>query len=127
LLFLADENMPSNVATVLTVRGHAVRFVQEFGFGLSDEEVLKIAVKLDAVLLTRDQDFGRLIFEMGRQYPAGVVLFRLPSHEIISVVETLDSLPPTNQPLISYFTTWDRHGIRQRKLPSNRETLGLDT
>jgi predicted nuclease of predicted toxin-antitoxin system len=118
LLFLADENMPSNVATVLTVRGHAVRFVQEFGFGLSDEEVLKMAIKLDAVLLTRDQDFGRLIFEMGWQHPAGVVFFRLPSHEILSVVENLDSLPRTNQPLLGYFTTWDKHGIRQRRLPA---------
>jgi hypothetical protein len=109
--------MPSNVATVLTVRGHAVRFVQEFGFGLSDEEVLKKAVELGAVLLTRDQDFGRLIYEMGRQHPAGVVFFRLPSHEILSVVENLDSLPRTNQPLLGSFTTWDKHGIRQRRLP----------
>lgn len=109
--------MPSNVATVLTVRGHAVRFVQEFGFGLMDEEVLKIAVELGAVLLTRDQDFGRLIFEMGRQHPAGVVLFRLPSHEILSVMENLDSLPKTNQPLLGCFTTWDKLGIRQRKFP----------
>lgn len=109
--------MPSNVATVLTVRGHAVRFVQEFGFGLSDEEVLRKAVELGAVLLTRDQDFGRLIFEMGRQPPAGVVLFRLPSHEILSIVENLDSPPPTNHPLQGSFTTWDKHGLRQRRLP----------
>ena len=110
--------MPSNVATVLTVRGHAVRFVQEFGFGLTDEEVLKKAVELGAVLLIRDQDFGRLIFEMGREHPAGVVLFGLPSHEILSVAESLDSLPGTNQPLLGCFTTWDRHGIRQRRLPN---------
>lgn len=50
MLLLADEDLPSNVATVLTVRGHAVRFVQEFRFGLSDEVALKKAVEVGAVL-----------------------------------------------------------------------------
>lgn len=70
-VFLADENMPSNLATVLSARGHAVRFVQESGFGLPDLEVLGKAVELDAVLLTQDQDFGRLIFEQALNLPQG--------------------------------------------------------
>jgi hypothetical protein len=35
LFFLADENMPLNVATVLRLRDHEVRFVQEFEFRFS--------------------------------------------------------------------------------------------
>jgi len=46
--------------------------------GFRTKRVLKMVVELGAVLLTRGQDFGWLIFEMGRQHPAGVVFFRLP-------------------------------------------------
>jgi len=118
LLFLADENIPSEVATSLTLRGHGVRSMQEFGFGLPDEEVLQKARELGAILLTRDQDFGRLIFEAEKLPPKGVVLFRLPSDLIIRAVESFDELSSSDRPLENCFTTWDKHGIRQRKFPA---------
>jgi len=49
--------------------------MQEFGFGLPDEKVLQKARELGAILLTRDQDFDRLIFEAETLPPKGVVLF----------------------------------------------------
>ncbi|HKP95291.1 MAG TPA: DUF5615 family PIN-like protein [Fibrobacteria bacterium] len=86
-----DENMPSAVVTALTLHGHAVRSMQEFGFGIPDEGVMSKARELGAVLLTRDHDFGRLIFEGGMPPPAGVVLFRLPSSQINSAIEGFNS------------------------------------
>ena len=47
--------MPLNVATVVTERVHGVRFVRQFGFGLSDEALLKEPVALGAVRQTREK------------------------------------------------------------------------
>jgi hypothetical protein len=92
--------------------------MQEFGFGLPDDSVINKARELGAVLLTRDHDFGRLIFESGMPPPAGVVLFRLPSSQITSVIESFNSPAGKNLILDGFFTTWDQHGFRQRKLPA---------
>ena len=43
----------------------------------SDEEIFARAAEEQRVLITRDKDFGELIYRSGRLLPAGVVLLRL--------------------------------------------------
>jgi predicted nuclease of predicted toxin-antitoxin system len=55
---LIDENMPRSLAAILRASGLSVWDVREIGLrGQSDDEVLKAAIGLDAVIVTRDRGF----------------------------------------------------------------------
>ena len=73
---LADECCDGDLVLLLRQAGHDVRYVAEGDAGRSDDEVLRLAVREDRVLLTEDTDFGELVVRLGK--PAvGVVLLRL--------------------------------------------------
>ena len=44
--------------------------------GVSDEAVLELANREEAMLLTADKDFGEIVFRLGK-LAAGVILLRL--------------------------------------------------
>lgn len=44
--------------------------------GITDEEILKMAVDMEAILLTEDKDFGELTFRL-RKKNKGIVLTRM--------------------------------------------------
>ena len=76
--FLLDQNIDHRLAVYLRALGHDVTAIAyDYPHGLSDEEVLAIAVREKRILLTYDRaDFGELIF--GYNHPhCGVILFRL--------------------------------------------------
>jgi len=73
---LADESIPRTVITLLRERGYDIASVYELKPGMSDEEVVELAVKEQRVIVTFDKDFGRIaIFEPG--IPC-VILLRIP-------------------------------------------------
>jgi predicted nuclease of predicted toxin-antitoxin system len=76
---LLDEDVYAVTGRFLKELNHEVSSVREFGLsGSSDEEILFFARKRSAVLLTRDRDFGHLVFVKGMG--AGVIYLRvLPS------------------------------------------------
>lgn len=55
---------------------HTVWYVAEMAPGLPAQEVLELANRQEAVLLTADKDFGELLFRQGAIHQ-GVVLLRL--------------------------------------------------
>ena len=57
--------------------GHDVLYVAEMGRGISDEVVLDVANRQDAVLITADLGFGDMVLRQ-RRFTAGVLLVRLP-------------------------------------------------
>lgn len=74
--FVADENVSHRVVERLRADGHDVMLIAGKLSGMSDTDVLKLAEAETRVLITEDQDFGRLIFrqQLGVQ---GVVLLEL--------------------------------------------------
>jgi predicted nuclease of predicted toxin-antitoxin system len=73
--FLADEGVDFRLVTALRERYPVVSIAEE-NPSVTDEEVLKLAVDTDSVLLTEDKDFGEMVFRRGLSLP-GVVLIRL--------------------------------------------------
>lgn len=76
---LADESVDMAVVRALRRDQHDVRAVTEDRPGISDFEVMDLAVAEERVLITEDRDFGRLFHARGadlpvlyRRYPAGV-------------------------------------------------------
>lgn len=62
MLFLIDENVPDGVARAIAARGHEVRLVREhLVAGTPDEVVAAAAADIDAIIVTSDRDFVRII------------------------------------------------------------------
>lgn len=51
-MFLANENFPRPGTIILRENGFAVKSIQEDSPGISDQEVIKIALGLNLIILT---------------------------------------------------------------------------
>lgn len=78
--FISDESVDAYITQVLRENHYEVVSVSESFPGVSDEEVLKIAVKENAILITEDKDFGELVFRLQKENK-GILLIRLSGIE----------------------------------------------
>ncbi|MGB3780003.1 MAG: DUF5615 family PIN-like protein [Tunicatimonas sp.] len=74
--FIADEGVDSQIVEKLRDEGHDVYYVAEHKAGTLDEVILKIANQEDRILMTRDKDFGELVYRL-KQVHSGIILNRL--------------------------------------------------
>jgi predicted nuclease of predicted toxin-antitoxin system len=75
--FLADQDVWKATVDLLRAWGHDVITASELDLArASDEELLKVARSEDRILVTRDSDFGSLVF-LGNFPSAGVVFLRI--------------------------------------------------
>ena len=74
--FLANENFPRPSTLLLRDKGFDVKSIQEEFAGISDEEVIKIALELYLIILTFDRDYWELIFKYAVANPPSVIFFR---------------------------------------------------
>jgi predicted nuclease of predicted toxin-antitoxin system len=74
--FVADENVSGAVINRLRSEGHEVWSASEHMAGAADPFVLQTSVRLGALLLTEDKDFGELVYRLGAE-SGGVLLIRL--------------------------------------------------
>ncbi|MCZ7583606.1 MAG: DUF5615 family PIN-like protein [Deltaproteobacteria bacterium] len=73
---VADESVDRSIVDSLRKAGHHVSYIAEQHASISDSEVLKIANREKAILVTADKDFGEMIVRLKR-LSEGVVLLRL--------------------------------------------------
>ncbi|MCB1089297.1 MAG: DUF5615 family PIN-like protein [Verrucomicrobiae bacterium] len=73
---VADENLDRTVIERLREAGHVVWAIVEMAPGISDDDVLSLANREEATLITEDKDFGELAFRR-RLIHRGVLLVRL--------------------------------------------------
>lgn len=112
--FLANENF--SLASVLLLRkdGFDVTSISELNPGISDLEVLEMAMKESRIILTHDSDYGAIIFKLGLKPPEGVIYFRLdkfqPEEPALILMEALK----TDLRMDNTLTVIDRSSIRQR-------------
>ena len=105
--FLLDENVDARLRPFLMAAGHDVTaIIHDYPAALDDNTVLSIAVRESRVILTRDTDFGELIYREKRPH-AGVILLRLRAralwHLQSRVTQAIDRL--TNEPQFLVVTT----------------------
>jgi predicted nuclease of predicted toxin-antitoxin system len=74
--FVADESIDQEIVKRVREDGHTVSYVAEMDPGISDDDVLRLANKQSALLITADRDFGELVFRQ-RLATNGVLLIRL--------------------------------------------------
>jgi predicted nuclease of predicted toxin-antitoxin system len=76
MMLVADESVDFTIVEQLRASGLEVYAIVEEIPSITDEEVLSIAVRMNAPLITEDKDFGELVFRL-RLPHRGVILLRL--------------------------------------------------
>ncbi len=114
--FVADEGMDQQIVELLRRNGYDVLYIAEFAKGSLDDVILKSANDEDRILMTRDKDFGELVFR-DKKVHAGIILNRL--HELSSEDKArmvLKVIEDYQDELLGAFTVIQPHKIRIRKL-----------
>ncbi len=74
--FLLDQDVYAVTKRFLSNLGHDVVPVAQIGLSrAADEEILRVAQELERILVTRDRDFGNLVFV--RALGSGVLYLRI--------------------------------------------------
>ncbi len=120
---LADQDVWKMTVDLLKHWGHDVLTAEEVGMARgTDEELLKEARRDDRIFITRDKDFGYLVF-FGHIDCAGVILLRMSPKKTEEVHAELGRLlkEHAQAELQEYFTTVEpkRHRMRPREFPSS--------
>lgn len=93
--------------------GYNVLYVAENNHGIPDTDVLDMAVKNKAILITRDSDFGELIFFLWvRVKDMSLIYIRADMEKVDTVI--FDVLKNTKE--TGEFIVVGMHTIRKKKL-----------
>jgi predicted nuclease of predicted toxin-antitoxin system len=112
---VADENLAYRMIKALRNEGFEVLSIEEDTPSIPDDNVLSVAVKEDALLITEDKDFGDLV--MLHKLPhRGILLIRLAGVETDEkVIRTLEVIRTYGEELQGSFTVLDACRVRLRK------------
>ena len=73
---VADESVDFPIVQFLRRQGLEVHAIAEEEPSIADEDVLSLAVRQNALLITEDKDFGELVYRL-RLPHRGIILLRL--------------------------------------------------
>jgi predicted nuclease of predicted toxin-antitoxin system len=73
---LANENFPLKSSHILRDRGFDIKIMGVEYSGITDREVMEIAILEERTILTFDRHYGELIFRHGYRPPCGVIYLR---------------------------------------------------
>jgi predicted nuclease of predicted toxin-antitoxin system len=99
----------------LMENGYDIKSVRNIDPRMADDEILKIAVSDDRMVMTMDKDFGELIYNSGLVH-SGVLLLRLEdtkSDEKVKIVEKILSL--YKEKLLNNFCVYQKAKFRIKK------------
>ena len=90
--FKVDENLPIEVADLLTAAGHDAATVNDQGVGgAKDPDLAGLVRRESRVLVTLDGGFGDIRTYPPHEYP-GLVVFRLPRQDKAFVLQVCERL-----------------------------------
>ena len=90
--FKVDENLPIEVADLLTAAGHDAATVNHEGVGgAKDPDLAGLVQREQRVLVTLDGGFGDIRSHPPHEYP-GLVVLRLPRQDKAFVLQTCQRL-----------------------------------
>ena len=114
--FIANENIPLASVNVLKLAGFDIVSVGNELSGITDKEVMDIAVKEERTIITLDKDYGELVFKYGYKPAAGVIIIRWQNFEPEEPGNYLKNLFTTADINYNYAVTIiDKSSLRQRK------------
>jgi predicted nuclease of predicted toxin-antitoxin system len=114
--FVADEGVDRSLVVLLRQSSHDVLYFAETDSGTDDEVILTLAKTEERILITRDKDFGELVYRMNKLH-SGIILIRAEelSSKIRSQLVT-DFIQANLDKLSSYFIVIQPGTARFRKM-----------
>ena len=112
--FLANENLPAPSIEFLRNNKIDVVSIAERNPGVTDEDVMKIAIDEQRTIVTHDSDYGELIYKLGYKPEAGVIYFRIYNFEPDDPGKILLDLINRNFKFNNSLTVISEGAIRQR-------------
>ena len=113
---LANENFPLHSARILRAAGFDIEVVGVEFAGITDREVMEMAVRGGRTIVTFDRHYGELSFRDGYRPPSGVIYLRWkrlgPEEPGRYLAELLKS---TEIDFAHALTVIDENTIRQRR------------
>ncbi|MBP7050378.1 MAG: DUF5615 family PIN-like protein [Phycisphaerae bacterium] len=116
--FLANENFPLRSVNLLQAEGFDVKAVAVEFAGITDREVMEMAIREGRIILTFYHHYGALIFRDGYRPPAGVIYLRWrqfrpedPGRYLVGLLKS------TEAAFSNALTVIDEDTIRQRRYP----------
>ena len=79
--FIANENFPGPSIQILRSNYIDILSIAEQNPGITDQEVMKIAIQEKRTIVTHDGDYGELIYKLGYKPEAGVIYYRIFNFE----------------------------------------------
>ena len=61
-MIIVDENVDQRYIDLLIAHGHDIYLIRDYHQGISDRQVIELALNKKAWVLTEDKDFGELVF-----------------------------------------------------------------
>lgn len=115
---IVDANIRGNVLDLLRGANQDVLSIYETARGLTDEEILELAVRESRILVTLDKtDFGALIFQGQSPHPPAVILFRIPSITVSDAPHFISNSIAARDDWEGYFWVIEERGARWRPFP----------
>ncbi|PJZ43730.1 DUF5615 family PIN-like protein [Leptospira brenneri] len=113
---LADENVDYRLIKLLRSEGHKVFSVLEENKGITDLQVIELAKKIDAIILTLDKDFGEWVFAH-KEYSNGIIFLRYSPKDFKEIFNSLNILLRRNsRELDGKFVVLSKNKIRIRDI-----------
>lgn len=115
-IIIADENIDAGIITFLRQNSINVISIYENNRGISDLEIIDLAVKNNAIVLTEDKDFGEWVFAHKKEL-LSVILLRYHYSEVKKIQKALINLIlQYNEKLLSKFSVVTATKIRIRDI-----------
>jgi len=115
---LANENIPAALTRSLRAAGHDVNWVSEMSPGITDTQVIELAIQQDRILVTFDKDFGELAFRRSLPATCGIILLRLPMDDLNRLVLIVVAIIESRDDWQGQFAVVEEMRVRLRTLPS---------
>ncbi len=113
--FLADEGVDRSIVETLRKFNFDVYYVIEGIRSITDDELLHLANRESRILITRDKDFGELVYRLNQPH-AGIILIRLEGYSTVQRAEMVGTIIQKHQSEFSdAFTVIQPKVIRIRK------------
>jgi len=112
MAIVADESVDFGIVKLLRADKLNILAISEEHSGITDLEVLKFAVKRNAILITEDKDFGELAFRLKYKHK-GILLIRLSDIPRKERIKTASEIIKEHvEKLKGNFSVLNSHGLR---------------
>ena len=113
---VADESVDARIIQAIKLKGYNVYSISSDNHGISDAEVILIAINKKAFIITEDKDFGdEIVFKKSSHY--GTLLLRLHGLPVASKISmVINALENYKIELLNSFAVLTEKKMRIRKI-----------